>query len=235
MAAAMLTATAIDGLPDLRLLRLLQLVSPQLPVGAFAYSQGMEWAVENGWVNSADTAAGWIGGLLCRSLACFDIPLLDRLYRTWQTRDHGRFAYWNRYLLAGRGTAELQQEERSMGRALLRLLPHLQPDWIDNASACQPGFTAMFAAAACNWDIPRQAACAGLLWAWSENQVAAAVKLVPLGQTDAQRILTGLAEKIPGAVAQGLALGDEAIGASAPGLMLASALHETQYTRLFRS
>ena len=233
MAAAM--PTAIEALPDIRLLRLLQLVSPQLPVGAFAYSQGMEWAVANGWVESADQACDWISGLLGSNLANFDVPLFARLYSAWQSRDLKGFAYWNRYLLAGRGTAELQQEERLMGQALLRLLPHLQPDGIDDALAFQPAFTALFAAAACNWQIPRPAACAGLLWSWSENQVAAAVKLVPLGQTDGQRILMGLAEKIPGAVSYGLALDDNAVGAAAPGIMLASALHETQYTRLFRS
>ena len=229
------TPISIEAPPDIRLLRLLQLVSPQLPVGAYAYSQGLEWAVEKGWVNTADQAADWISGLLVRNLANFEVPLIDRFYRAWRTGDAKAFEYWSHYLLAGRGTAELQQEERQMGQALLRLLKQLQPHRVEGGFTCQPAFTAMFAVAAFNWKISRQAACAGFLWAWCENQVAAAVKLVPLGQTDGQRLLMNLAEKIPGAVSHGLGLEDGAIGASAPGMTMACALHETQYTRLFRS
>ena len=229
------TPTAIDPGLDIRMLRLLQLVSPTLPVGAFAYSQGMEWAAEAGWLDNAAQAFQWIGGLLTGSLANFDVPILGRLYGAWQVQDVERFDYWNRYLLAGRGSAELQQEERHMGQALLRLLTQLQPGGMIREPGGEPAFTAMFAVAACNWQIGPEATCAGLLWAWVENQVAAAVKLIPLGQTDGQRLLMDLAECIPGAVQHGLTLDDLAIGASAPGLSMASALHETQHTRLFRS
>jgi urease accessory protein len=75
----------------------------------------------------------------------------------------------------------------------------------------------------------------GYLWAWTENQVASAIKLVPLGQTSGQRILSAAIELIPQWVESGLTLADEDIGALTPGLAIASALHETQYTRLFRS
>jgi urease accessory protein len=75
----------------------------------------------------------------------------------------------------------------------------------------------------------------GYLWMWCENQVAAAVKLVPLGQTAGQKMLLALADVIPAAVETGLQLNDDAIGMSAPGLGIASALHESQYSRLFRS
>lgn len=232
MAAATLTAT--DAGPDLRLLRLLQLASPALPVGAFACSQGMEWAVEAGWIKNAETTAEWIGGLLARGLASFDVPLFGRLYGAWQARDRQGFDQWSRYLLAGRGSGELQQEERLMGQALLRLLLQLQPEYMVRKPDI-PTFVGLFAAAAGNWEIGPRDACAGLLWSWCENQVAAAVKLVPLGQTDGQRILMELAGQVAAAVERGLALDDDAIGACAPGQSVASALHETQHTRLFRS
>ena len=122
-----------------------------------------------------------------------------------------------------------------MGQSLLRLLLQLMPGNSLREPDGGPAFTAMFAIAACNWRIGLEAACTGLLWAWAENQVAAAVKLIPLGQTDGQRLLMDLAGHIPRAVQHGLALNDDAIGASAPGLSMASALHETQHTRLFRS
>jgi urease accessory protein len=233
MAAA--TSTAIDAKPDIRLLRLMHLVSPALPVGAFAYSQGMEWAVQSGWVADARQTAQWIGGLLTHCLANFDVPVFGRLYSAWQAGRLDAFDAWNQYLLAGRGSAELQKEECHMGQAMLRLLQQLQSDRIIEAPCRRPSFIAMFAAAACNWQIEPGAACTGLLWSWSENQVTAAIKLVPLGQTDGQRILMGLAEAIPEAVRHGLLLEDEGVGATAPGLSMASALHETQHTRLFRS
>jgi len=229
------TITAIDAQPDIRLLRLMQLVSPALPVGAFAYSQGLEWAVQVGWVADARRTAYWIGSLLTQCLANFDVPILHRLYTAWQAGRMEAFDSWNRYLLAGRGSAELQQEECHMGQALLRLLQQLQPDRVKEEPCPRPSFIAMFAVAACNWQIQPNAACTGLLWSWAENQVTAAIKLVPLGQTDAQRILMGLAEAIPEAVRHGLTLEDKDLGAAAPGLSMASALHETQHTRLFRS
>lgn len=227
--------TAIEAMPDIRLLRLLQLVSPALPVGAFAYSQGLEWAVQAGWLPHAREAGDWIEGLLTHGLARFEAPLFSRLYAAWQQNQMEAFEAWNGCLLAGRGTAELQQEELHMGQALKRLLAQLQPEARIAQACARPGFIAMFAVAASNWSIAVEPACSGLLWCWCENQVAAAVKLVPLGQTDGQRILLRLAEAIPGAVQEGLALADDAIGAAAPGLTMACALHETQHTRLFRS
>jgi urease accessory protein len=237
MAAGTITAIDSEMNPgsDISLLRLMQLTSPALPVGAFAYSQGLEWAVEAGWVTNAHQADRWIGGLLTRSMANFDLPVLTRLYQAWQQQDSEAFDKWNQFLLAGRGSAELQQEERHMGQALLRLLTQLQADCILSAPCPEPSYAALFAVAACNWHIRLPAACAGFLWSWAENQVAAAIKLVPLGQTDGQRMLVTLADRIPSAVRRGLSLENHAVGAMAPGLVMASALHETQHTRLFRS
>jgi urease accessory protein len=93
----------------------------------------------------------------------------------------------------------------------------------------------MFALAAVHSQVPPQATCMGYLWAWSENQVIAAVKLLPLGQTAGQRVLEGLRLAIPSICHAALQLVDEQIGASTPGVGIASARHETQYTRLFRS
>jgi urease accessory protein len=94
---------------------------------------------------------------------------------------------------------------------------------------------AMFALAAARWEIAVPDAASGYLFSWTENQVGAASRLVPLGQSAAQRILSRAVGLIPGAVARGLALGDEEIGFSAPAQAIAAALHETQYSRIFRS
>jgi urease accessory protein len=227
--------TTIEPGTDIRLLRLMHLVSPTLPVGAFAYSQGLEWAVEAGWVGDARQTFEWISGVMHHGQARLDIPVLARLYKAWQCRKMRDFDHWNRFLRAARGTAELQQEDCHMGRALHRLLGDLMPEEMEGVPSSNPTFTAMFAVAAFNWGIGLREVCTGLLWAWAENQIAAAVKLVPLGQTQGQTILMQIAEQIPHVVEQGLALDTDDIGAVTPALTMASALHETQHTRLFRS
>ncbi|HMJ14882.1 MAG TPA: urease accessory UreF family protein, partial [Polyangiaceae bacterium] len=105
---------------DAALLRLIQLTSPGLPVGAFAYSQGLEYAVHAGWVRDAAGTAGWLGGLLEHGLARLDVPLLALSHRAWLTGDGDRVRYYARWLHAARETHELQQEELHIGRSLAR-------------------------------------------------------------------------------------------------------------------
>lgn len=218
------------------LLRLLQLVSPSLPVGAYAYSQGLEWAVEAGWVTDAESLEGWVEDLLHGSLARLDLPLLARLYRACVDADEAAMAKWSGGLLAARESAELRAEERARGRALANLLADLglarATAWRAHLARCQ---AAGFACAAVAWDIDRREALAGYAWGWLENQVLAGVKLIPLGQTAGQRALQRLAPGLARAVEVGLALEDDELGACHPALAIASSLHETQYTRLFRS
>ena len=232
------TATPIPTMPT-RVggeLRLWQLISPALPVGAYAYSAGLETAVDRGWVGDRAGFEAWAGGQLRHALTALDVPVLGRLAAAWQAGDEAGAAAWSRWLLASRETAELRAEDRHLGRALARLLADLgEPrarGWEGDGDVT---WAAMFALAAAAWDIPPEAAARGYLWAWLENQVAAAVKLVPLGQSAGQQALSRLAEDIDPAVAAGLALDDADIGAGTPGLALASCWHETQYTRLFRS
>ena len=243
MAMAIHTAASMptdrDQLPPgqhLARLRLMQLVSPALPIGGFTYSQGLEYAVEAGWVNNLGSLQDWLLGLLDDSLAGVDIPLLARIYQACACSDPEAIGRWGAVLLASRETAELRREERQRARALVRLLDDLNMveagRWRDALQQCQ---AAPFALAALNWGIPLTETALGYAWSWLENMVAAAVKLVPLGQTDGQRVELILAEAIPGAVARGLQLQDDDLGGSAPAMALASSLHETQYTRLFRS
>jgi urease accessory protein len=217
-------------------LRLWQLISPALPVGAYAYSQGLEYAIETGWVHDESTATKWIEGLVNHSLARLDIPLLARLYNAWQQQDTQQLDYWNDLLLACRESAEILAEDQHLGSALLTLLSDLEVKPGQNWHKDKPAsYAAMFALAACHWHIPLSDSAGGYAWAWCENQVAAAIKLVPLGQTAGQRMLSHLIGKIPDAVQLGLSLEDEEIGVVSQGLGIASALHETQYSRLFRS
>ena len=221
---------------DTALLRLMQLVSPALPVGAYAYSQGMEYAVHATWLRDEASVDDWILGLLRQVLSRVDVPVLARLYRAWSEDDEEALSYWSAYLRACRESRELQEEDRQLGRALARLLRDLNvteaAPWVDHPSA---GFAVLFALAAMRWRVSLRAAAQGYLWSWAENQVAAAIKLVPLGQTAGQRILSRVCAAIPDAVTRGLALEDEQIGFVAQRLAMGSALHEHQYSRLFRS
>ena len=218
------------------LLHLLHLASPALPVGAYSYSQGLEYAVEAQWVRDEASALDWIGGLLSYTLAHLDVPVAARLYHAWQHDDVDEVTRWSQFLLANREARELQDEDRNMGLSLARLLNdlgmHEAAAWCKADDAC---FLALFTLAAQRWHIALPDAVHGYLWSWAENQVLSAVKLVPLGQTAGQRLLTQLIPRIAQAVNTGLTLGDDEIGFSAPGLAVAGALHETQYSRLFRS
>ncbi len=221
---------------DLALLRLLQLVSPGLPIGMYSYSQGLERAVDDGWINNATDVGEWIDGLMEISLTRIDLPVLLRLYEAWEAENIDSVEAWSRTLLASRETAELRAEDRQTGQALARLLDALaiadMQIWIRKPEAT---FATLFAFAAVNWGIQKRDAAIGYLWSWLENQVLCAVKLVPLGQVAGQRLLTDLAEKIPALVDEALSLADHDIGGSVFGLALASSRHEMQYSRLFRS
>ncbi len=216
--------------------RLWQLMSPTLPTGAFSYSGGLEGAVEAGWACSRNAVADWLSGQLHYCHARVDVPLLARLHSAWLARDAAAVRRYSEWLRACRETAELAAEDHHQGRALAALLADLgmgeAEPWREAALA---SWATLYALALARWAIPLRDGVEGYLWAWCENQVAAAVKLVPLGQTDGQRLLRDLAPEIGVAAEAGLALEVSAIGGSAPGLAIISSQHETQYSRLFRS
>jgi urease accessory protein len=218
------------------LLRLLQLTSPALPIGAFAYSQGLEQAVEAGWVGDEAGARDWIAGIATHALGHLDLPVLARLYRAWSVNDVETVKRWAVFLHACRESAELLEEDRQLGGALARLLDGLN---VESAGAWQDdplrSHAVLFALAAVRWGIPPVQTAQGFLYAWCENQITAAVKLVPLGQSAGQRILASLIDNIPAVVETALALPDDDIGLLTPSHAIASAQHERAYTRLFRS
>ncbi len=221
---------------DLALLRLLQLASAGLPVGGFTYSQGLEWAVEAGWVKDAKGFAAWQREQLHDTLGHLDWPLLARLYRACQADDAEAFAHWSLFLLANRETAELRLEERQRGSALARLLDGWQlaqaPAWRASLELSQLGGMAWLGA---HWSIPLRQLALGHGFAWLEGAVMAGVKLVPFGQQAAQTLLHDLGEALPVVLDHALALDDDQLGGGLPLLAIASSRHETQYTRLFRS
>lgn len=216
-------------------LRLFQLISPSLPIGSFTYSQGLEWAYEAGWLNDAEAMEQWLLDLIQTALKNLEIPVLIRLIDAWQQQDKSAIKHWNEYLLASRESAEFKQEEINRGRAMAVILSTLAP--FDDAlkpliTATQ---TSAFAYACVQWHIDKKQACFGFIWSWIENSVLAAVKIIPLGQTQGQLSLFRLAQHSDTIYNQALTLADEEIGNSSFALAIASAQHETQYTRLYRS
>jgi urease accessory protein len=224
---------------DLALARLLQLASPALPVGAYSYSQGLETAVEAGVVHDAKSAERWIGDVLAYTVARLEAPVWWRLHAAWSASDLERVAHWNDILRSTRESAELRAETLQMGYSLQRLL--LEIGEFDEQSLAQLRcireitFPAAFAFAVAQWAIPARSALIAYLWAWLENQVMAALKSVPLGQTDGQRLLLALAALLPGIADRACALRDDELCNYAPGFAILCSLHETQYSRLFRS
>ena len=209
------------------LARLLQLASPALPVGAYSYSGGLEAVVEAGLVTDAVSAERWISDVLEHSTARMEAPVL---WRMMQRRDE--LGTWNEFFLASRETAELRAETVQMGYSLARLLKDLGTGTIELE---EPSFPAAFAFAVSAWGIDPHAALQAYLWTWLENQAMAAVKSVPLGQTEAQAMLLRLGGRLAGIVEDVAAMHDEDLANFTPGLAILSARHETQYSRLFRS
>ena len=199
-------------------MRLWQLISQTLPVGAYAYSQGMDTAVDSDWITDKDSTLEWILGLLRYNLATLDIPIFARCYKAWQTDDNAAQLYWCRFLMACRGSAEFRSEDRQLGMSLARLLASLDIEQAQSwQTSEQVNFVSMFALASVHWHIAITDAAQGYLWTWCENQITAAIKLVPLGQTAGQWMLTQCMPHISAAVESGLSMEDDEIGTGTPG------------------
>jgi urease accessory protein len=201
------------------LARLLQLASPVLPVGAYSYSQGLEAAIEAGIVKDAATAQAWIADVLELSV----IPMEAQVLRA---QIAGPTQERNDFFVATRESAELRAETLQMGSALSKLLG----DFGMHVEIENPAYPSAFAAAVRHWGIGEDDAVLAYLWSWLENQVMAAVKAVPLGQTAGQKILLALGGRL-----QAPRLEEAAWSNFTPGLAALSTRHEAQYSRLFRS
>ncbi len=224
---------------QLSLSRLLQLVSPMLPVGAYSYSQGLEWAIECGDVKDLETAQAWMDDSLHIYQANFELPITYRLYKAWADNDMQAVQAWDDLYQAGRDTSEALAETRQMGYSLCRLLNDLDglpADFMAKINQLeQPAFITIYAAIAQYWHSPASDVLQGFVWGWLDNQASAAVKTLRLGQVAGQKILLSLGERLPTVVARAMELEDDEISNFNPLLSIAGCQHETQYSRLFRS
>jgi len=217
-------------------LHLFQLISPNLPVGGFTYSQGLEWAVEAGWVKGAAGFEAWLGDQVEEGLVHLDWPLLRRLHEAACRNDVTALSHWIDLLVASRESEELRLEEGQRGEALLRVLK----DWqlAEDAQLrleLKRSQLAGFAWAGARLGLSLEQLALGWGFALLEGAIMAAIKLVPIGQQAGQGILRRVSAGLPAHLATAVALPDEAIGGSLTSLAIASSCHEIQYTRLFRS
>jgi urease accessory protein len=216
------------------------LASPALPVGGFSYSEALEAAVDAGRVTTEAQAAEWLTAQLDLVLARAELPALARAHGAWCNHDAITAASVDHWLRHTRETAELRAQAEQMGRSLL--------DWLRNGDHAGDGRVAAlavlqpaplwptaFALAAVLAGASTRDTLLAFAWGWAENMAQAAMKAVPLGQAAAQRMLSRLAQAIPGAIDHALALPEHERQAFSPMLAILSSRHETQYSRLFRS
>jgi len=233
-----LTATA-TVMRIAELTALLHLASPALPIGAFSYSQGLESAIEHGLIHDGDSAREWIASGLTNVLARGELPFLAHQMTRWRDHDAAGLAAADEEFLASRESSELRRETQQMGWSLAQLCTQLE--WGDaerlaTLNAIKPvSQPTAFAFAAYANDAATDAALAAYAFSWVENQAAAALKAVPLGQIAGQRIIVALRVAIDTAVEKALDTSPGEINTFAPQLGILSARHESQYSRLFRS
>lgn len=218
---------------------LLRLASPQLPIGGYSYSQGLELAVEQCLVHDESSARRWLTDQLRLNLARFEAPLLLAHCEAAAAEDWDELTRLADCHRASRETRELRLESRQMGYSLKQLLSNLPEldaparDVFERID--EPGLALGWALAARAWGIAPHDALGAWLWGWLENQLAVLMKTLPLGQQAAQRMTSDLLPALEQAQHASRTLEPALWGSAAFGLALTSMTHERQYSRLFRS
>jgi urease accessory protein len=235
----MATTTSIIMTTDAALYRLMTWLSPAYPVGGFSYSHGLEYAVEAGQVRTADDLGAWIATVLERGAGPVDAALFAAAWRAADAGDDATLDDLIELGMAWRGTAETALESAAQGAAFVAITT---ATWPDAVLGCVAGrhdgrlpFAVAVAVAAAAQGIALEPALMAYLQAFAANLVSAGVRLVPLGQTDGQRVIARLEPVVLCAARTAIKADLDELGTAAPLLDWCSMKHETQYTRLFRS
>ena len=214
-------------------------LSPSFPVGAYAYSHTLEWAVESGDVCDADSFVAWLRDLLELGAGRNDAILLAHAHRAAADGNSVALAAINELALALSPSQELRLETSQQGRSFLDavLAAWPQPRLLQAASALngEVAYSVAVGVAAAAHDVPLTDTLSAFILAFVQNMTSSAIRLAPIGQTSGARILAGLAPVIVHAASQAAAASLDGIGSSTFRADLGSFHHETQYTRLFRS
>lgn len=216
--------------------RLLAWFSPAYPIGGYTYSHGLEWSVEQGEVHDAASARSWIGGVLGLGAGRSDAVLLAHAHRAESAEALAGIAELARALAP---SSERRLEAAAQGRAFLDVTAAAWPGerlaWARDLPAPLRVHPVVVGLAGRSQGLPLEALAEAWLQAFVANLVSAAVRLVPLGQTDGQRLQASFETDVAAVAAAALAAPLEDVGGLALLADVASMNHETQYTRLFRS
>jgi urease accessory protein len=229
-----------DGGPDgAALYRLMAWLSPAYPIGAFSYSSGIEWAVEAGDIKDAATLREWLEVSLDEGSGSCDAVFFVHAHRAIAARDDAALRTVAELAAAFVPSKERFLETTAQGGAFLATT---QAAWrcpaLTRFAAAWKGAVALpvAAAVACaGHGIACETALPAFLHGLAANWISSGVRLIPLGQTDGQRVLAALEATVAAAGKRALATPLEEVGSAAFRADLASMRHETQYTRLFRS
>ena len=219
--------------------RLLAWLSPSFPVGAFSYSHGLEWAIEDGTVRDAPGLEAWIADILMQGAGRSDAILFA--HAADAIDDPERLAEVAELAAALAPGAERRLESLAQGRAFMIAVTAAWPngalakaaEWLAGDEG--PAYPVAVAVAAAAHGVPRRPAAEAYLHAFAANIVSAGLRAVPLGQTDGQKIIARLSPVVTRAVERAEGQPLEAVGGAVFRADIASMKHETQYTRLFRS
>jgi urease accessory protein len=219
---------------DAALYRLMTWLSPSYPVGAFSYSHGLEYAIEDGSVRNAADLTGWISTVVERGAGSIDGALFAAAWRAAKVDDRDALRNIAELAVAWRGTSEMALESTAQGDAFVTITKTVWPVAILKDETSLPIAVAVGATAAAH-GIPLHQALSAYLTAFVANLVSAGVRLVPLGQTDGQRTIAALEPVVLRTVEAALEAPLDDLGTATPLVDWCSMKHETQYTRLFRS
>jgi urease accessory protein len=221
------------------LYRLMTWLSPAYPVGAFSYSSGIEWAVEAGDIKNAETLRRWLEAMLTEGIGSSDGVFFCHAHRAVGHGDDAALVAIAELAAAFVPTRERHQETTTLGRAFSEItraawpcsaLTRLQELWRGPVA-----YPVAVGAACAGHDIPLAPALQAFLTAVVSNWISAGIRLIPLGHTDGQRLLGALEPAVAAAAQRALAAPLDDVSSATFRADIASARHETQYTRLFRS
>ena len=221
------------------LYRLMTWLSPSYPVGAFSYSSGLEWAVEAGDVTDAATLRDWLSAMLTDGAGFCDAVFLAQAHGAVSSHDDAALRGIAELAAAFVPSRERQLETSTQGRAFIETS---RAAWscegLDEVIAACGGPIVYPVAAglvSAAHGIPLQPALHAFLHAVVSNWISAGARLIPLGQTDSQRVLAQLEPDVAATARRAISATLDDLGSATFRADLASLRHETQYTRLFRS
>jgi urease accessory protein len=214
-------------------------MSPAYPVGGFSYSGGVEWAVEAGDIGDADSLTGWLTAMIRYGSVSGDAAIFCHAHRAAADGDDHALAAVAEFAAALAGSKERFLETTAQGQAFIQITQAAWPNpALDRLTAARDGpfaYPVTVATACAGHGIALVPALCAFLHGVASNLVSAGVRLIPLGQTEGQRVLAGLEAAIAQTAQRALQTGIDDIGSTTLRVDIAGMRHETQYTRLFRS